>query len=127
MSRGIGEIATGANEVARNVAEAAAGINSMNTKLSETSTMVSDANLCTIRSSEASSACAQRMQDMMVAVERVCDVVLGIDAPTNQDLLGMGNTTGVNRMRSESSSSIRRAAERPALERGRNENLRGRD
>lgn len=79
VSKGISEIAIGANEVARNVAEAANGINSLNSEIGNVSSMVAEANLRTTRASEAGELCKERMQEMMVAVERVCDVVLGLE------------------------------------------------
>ena len=96
VSKGISEIAIGANEVARNVAEAANGINSLNSEIGNVSSMVAEANLCTTRASDAGELCKERMQEMMVAVERVCDVVLGLEegdgtspgAPRSRDAAG---------------------------------------
>ena len=81
VSRGIGEIATGANEVARNVAEAAAGISDMNKQIAEATTMIADASRFTMRSSEASTVTKQQMDDMLKAVEKVCDTVREWETP----------------------------------------------
>ena len=75
VSRGISEIATGANEVARNVSEAAAGINLLNEKVAENSVMFKEANRYMVRASEANEASTAKMNELMVAVDQVCDAV----------------------------------------------------
>lgn len=92
VSRGIAEIATGANEVARNVAEAAGGVSDMHTKIGETSAMVTDADCSMQRAKEASVACKGRMQEMVVAVERICDVVLEHESASDGELLMSGSS-----------------------------------
>ena len=75
VSRSIGEIATGANDVAKNVAEAASAVNDLNAKLCENTVMATESSRYTRRASEASASTRERMQEMMVAVDQICDVV----------------------------------------------------
>jgi methyl-accepting chemotaxis protein len=74
-SKSITEIASGANEVAKNVAEAAAGANDLNGKIAESAVMVSEASRYTRRASSATGETKGAMQEMLIAVDRVCDAV----------------------------------------------------
>jgi methyl-accepting chemotaxis protein len=79
VSKGVAEIAGGANEVARNIAEAATGIAELNKRISENSVMVKEASRYIGHTSAASKTAKDNMQDMMLAVDRMSDVVLKLE------------------------------------------------
>jgi methyl-accepting chemotaxis protein len=79
-SKSIGEIASGANEVAKNIAEAAAGASSLNGKIAEAAVMVTEASRYTRHASTASRETREAMQQMLIAVDRVCDAVRELEA-----------------------------------------------
>jgi methyl-accepting chemotaxis protein len=79
VSKGVAEIAGGANEVARNIAEAATGIAELNKRISENSVMVKEASRYIGHTSAASKTAKDSMQDMMLAVDRMSDVVLKLE------------------------------------------------
>jgi|GEM_PF-5881912 len=79
VSKGVAEIAGGANEVARNIAEAATGVADLNKRISENSVMVKEASRYIGHTGEASKKAKDNMQDMMMAVDRMSDVVLKLE------------------------------------------------
>jgi methyl-accepting chemotaxis protein len=79
VSKGVAEIAGGANEVARNIAEAAIGIAELNKRVSENSVMVKEASRYIGLTSDASKTAKDNMQEMMLAVDRMSDVVLKLE------------------------------------------------
>ena len=81
VSKGIGEeIATSANEVAKNIAEAANGITEFNKKIAENSVITNEANSCMQQANSSSLSVKERMQEMMIAVDRVCDAIKLLEA-----------------------------------------------
>jgi methyl-accepting chemotaxis protein len=79
VSKGVAEIAGGANEVARNIAEAAIGVSDLNKKVAENSVMVNEASRYAGYANNASKIAKDRMQEMMMAVDRMSDVVLQLE------------------------------------------------
>jgi methyl-accepting chemotaxis protein len=79
VSKGVAEIAGGANDVARNIAEAANGMSELNKKISENSVMVQEASRYIGHTSVAAENAKSNMQDMMIAVDKMSDVVLKLE------------------------------------------------
>lgn len=79
ISKGVAEIAGGANEVARNIAEASTGVADLNTRIAENSVMVQEASRYIDHTGAASKKAKDGMQDMMMAVDRMSDVVLKLE------------------------------------------------
>jgi len=65
--------------VARNIAEAAIGIADLNKRISENSVMVQEATRYIGHTSTASKTAKDNMQEMMLAVDRMSDVVLQLE------------------------------------------------
>jgi methyl-accepting chemotaxis protein len=80
VSKGIGEIASGASDVAKNVAEAALAVTELNSKVAENTVMIAEADRYIKSATTVSAASNQRMQELLVAVDRVCDCVHDLES-----------------------------------------------